>query len=580
MVRYQFPKLRIGVRFPLAPNFYRLKMNTKRTANFYWVNVKTERTPFTGNFFFALYSFLVHHPHWETRLWTNNNFDGEWFQLCLDKGLVVKKLNLKDYPYPKISNPSFIVDYYKCRTLALEGGLICDLNDSITIACHDDVWDKADKLMWANYCAGNKGGIISGGWMLKNSPCKLMEELIKQPVQNDEGKHYELIAPSLIPDFPDDCNQEPSDHKIMFPMLNWQVQNALNSGDWKQFVTKDTRQTHWFFGNIYQSSYHDVNRKYILYESDLEHWWERSGAYVDCFKYAIECSNDTLLKEFINKKTIITTEEQPRIAHFSLMEDKNGKYVKFKDWMYMSINSFMLHHPNWKINLWTNCIIENADKLQECIKNGLNVTYIHLDSIMPHKNIKNIEAINDYTKIWAVYEFGGMAVGLDTITLSNFNILYDNCETLDWVWYGRQPDKNDRMFLSWFLSKKSGNLFLKSLIGLPPETDTGLPLYNKIAPELMKYFTSHLNPRPTEWKMITPTFSQWIPTVLDSKNIQSSLNGVMKIYNWYYDDYEDSLTWKLRKQNIIDTETTMNEGWEKRESAYVQLYLLAIEKKN
>lgn len=548
-----------------------------RTANFYWVNMKKEPTPFKGNFFFALYSFLILHPHWETRLWTNNEFSGEWFQRCLDKGLVVKKIDLSDYPYKSHTNPSFIVDYYKCKTLAEEGGLICDLNDSVTIRCHDLVWDQADKLMWSNYC-GPSNGILSGGWMLKNSPSKLMQELIKQPVQNNKGLHYELIAPDLIPKYPDDCCQDFCNPKIMFPIFNGDIPAALSSGDFTTYITKDTCQIHWFFGNIYESDYHWNNRKHIANQSDLSDWWHKKGAYVDSFRLALKNANDPLEHEILATEKRKPEAVGQRQVHFVWVSTQDGDSADFKGWMYMAIRSFQAWHPEWKVNLWTNCSFNESAQLTECKSLGLKVKPFNLEKMFPHDGVDNPAMIADYVKVWALFNYGGMVMDLDTVTFGNFDNIYDMAATLEWGWYGRQPERKDKFLMCWLCCNKPGNNFLKMLMQISPRSGNGRPSYDKLTAVLYQDYPNDVSRYPTDWQMLTPTYAQWIRTVLDSKSIKASLNSTMKMYHWYYSDFDDDTIWSREKKRLIDSETEMTPGWENRRSAYVELFKIAMER--
>jgi hypothetical protein len=53
-----------------------------RLSHFYWLSTEPCERDLDFQMFAALHSWLVHHPHWTTTLFTNCEFKGPLFGFC------------------------------------------------------------------------------------------------------------------------------------------------------------------------------------------------------------------------------------------------------------------------------------------------------------------------------------------------------------------------------------------------------------------------------------------------------------------------------------------------------------------
>ena len=125
----------------------------------------------------------------------------------------------------------------------------------------------------------------------------------------------------------------------------------------------------------------------------------------------------------------MTTEIKCRLAHFFWL-DKNPVPKDFDFKKFASMHTWLLHHCEWNTTLYTNTPFEG--KLFEyCRGLGMNV-----ERIERVPNQVNISAEVDYHKWRVLYERGGMVLDIsDTITLANFDALYDTANRLLWSHY-------------------------------------------------------------------------------------------------------------------------------------------------
>ena len=64
-----------------------------------------------------------------------------------------------------------------------------------------------------------------------------------------------------------------------------------------------------------------------------------------------------------------------KLCHFFWLQPHDGTLTKLTGPQYFALASFMAHHGNWKIVLWTNCIF-TGDLIEELKANGLIIQKI------------------------------------------------------------------------------------------------------------------------------------------------------------------------------------------------------------
>ena len=188
----------------------------KRIAHFFWYDRNgTGRIEMPPQFFYSLVSFSLHHPHWTVNLWTDNDFFGDVFDIVIKFGIRVLQFPRTIAP-SNSCNLSSAVDYLKAFKLHQEGGMICDVADTVTLGNFDHIYDRSHKVSWSCYVQKSER-LAGGGWLCCNKTGnKALKKLLDEAPANghvfgwyearlrkfvDEGNPCfspEMVAPRVV----------------------------------------------------------------------------------------------------------------------------------------------------------------------------------------------------------------------------------------------------------------------------------------------------------------------------------------------------------------------------------------------
>jgi hypothetical protein len=213
-----------------------------RKAHFVYVGENV----FNRNLYYALYSFLIHHRHWEVTLWTDVHFqENAMLNACINEGLIIR--DFADYAPRKFAKVAHQVDYIRYCILYHFGGLYADALDTITLKSFDELYDKSNKLVWSWYiCKASDRfpkSYRSGFLCINHAQNEAVKELMLH--EPDENSHvsYELKGNDVVQKY----SIEPIDWRICYPIHGCFIQEFMKLKSFN--FENETRQLHYFGGN-------------------------------------------------------------------------------------------------------------------------------------------------------------------------------------------------------------------------------------------------------------------------------------------------------------------------------------------
>jgi len=200
-----------------------------------------------------------------------------------------------------------------------------------------------------------------------------------------------------------------------------------------------------------------------------------------------------------------TSLDVKRKCHFVYYTTKQSETVNQN--LLFALKSFYVHHRHWDIFLWTNANFKDVEKI-----NFVNILHYGFEKYT------NIGHKVDYARYEILHQFGGMYCdALDTITLGNFDKVYDSCDELGWSWcLGMINDKDDLTFRSGWLciNKPNYHIFEKILKYTPKEKGSD---FEKEAFRLVKQY----NIAPISYKYVYPIHLKYINDFFNQKSLSS-----------------------------------------------------------
>ena len=214
-----------------------------------------------------------------------------------------------------------------------------------------------------------------------------------------------------------------------------------------------------------------------------------------------------------------------RKCHFVYYTTKQSETVNQN--LLFALKSFYVHHKHWDVFLWTNANFKDAEK----------INFVKLK----HYGFNKFTSIGhkvDFARYEILHQFGGMYCdALDTITLGNFDKVYDSCDELGWSWcLGSQNDRKDITFRSgWLCVNHAGNKIIEQLLKYKPK-QSGCDFEFEAFRLVKKYKI-----KPISFKYVYPIFP---------KNISEFMNKkVFKFYDETLQFHHYSGVW-IRQSNL------------------------------
>jgi hypothetical protein len=131
---------------------------------------------------------------------------------------------------------------------------------------------------------------------------------------------------------------------------------------------------------------------------------------------------DLISQRKVSLQPYIPPDTLTNIAHYVWLDYQNdGTTYTLKTQDYVSIKTFMHHHPGWQHWLWTNTVVQGS-LFEELKSKGLVVKPMSLGDIPPHIGTRWPTQKSDWTKFILLYRYGGVSVDVsDTITVRPFD---------------------------------------------------------------------------------------------------------------------------------------------------------------
>jgi hypothetical protein len=260
-----------------------------RKGHFVWINDRSDGGPaeFQPYWFWSVYTFMLHHPGWEIKLWTNCQFTDNFYKFLTAKGM--KTVTVVTTQLGTKLTRAWKADYIK-YTAILEGGVCCDLTDTMSLRCMEPLVAKLPGLVYGRYRnSADEDGFFGAGWTgcaQPNHPA--IVALLRhggeaEPFMHAKSQEAQYTLTPL-----------PTDVFYPLPMsTQFKTQPA------KAYVTERTHQIHWYFTSNFDNPMSKARRQLLLSNSRLDN--PEQGEYWECLQLALQNAGTTwaaVVKEF------------------------------------------------------------------------------------------------------------------------------------------------------------------------------------------------------------------------------------------------------------------------------------------
>ena len=261
-----------------------------RKAHFFWLTTGSLDIEMANNLFVSAYTWMIHHQHWTTTLWTNARFSGALYDELVSMGLRIESI---DRVADQI-NVSSEVNWHKWRTLLTHGGMILDLSDTITVGNFDQLYESSDKLNWMHFTPNCDQ--MGNGWICVSKPNSDIARYIMfrmggcHPNKRVLGgwEFLSLAATKLCRDV---HRQPVSQHIVLGYHCDDMRANIMAN---KMTIPDGCLQLHMYWGNVLDNDWQTPKRAMLRdYYADLPRWQEERNIVTQAFARSVRNSKET-----------------------------------------------------------------------------------------------------------------------------------------------------------------------------------------------------------------------------------------------------------------------------------------------
>lgn len=151
-----------------------------------------------------------------------------------------------------------------------------------------------------------------------------------------------------------------------------------------------------------------------------------------------------------------------RLAHFVWIDgDKDGIEKDLTFGQFVSVYSFMIHHPKWRVTLWSNANF-HGELFQRCRDRGLILARFLLPAFSFTPTTHKGATYSDFLRYYALSQMSGLYCDIcDTVTIGNFDDIYDKCHTLG---YSKVPGDSSAMSSGWLCVNRRNDPTAKKIV--------------------------------------------------------------------------------------------------------------------